>query len=46
MSSAAALEHQFAIASRYQQHSEASVCVLLLDEVGLAEFSPDMPLKA
>ena len=45
MSSAAALEHQFSIAVRYQEHAASAVTVLLLDEVGLAEFSPDMPLK-
>eukprot|EP01012_Entosiphon_sulcatum_P048333 TRINITY_DN6681_c0_g4_i1.p1 TRINITY_DN6681_c0_g4~~TRINITY_DN6681_c0_g4_i1.p1 ORF type:complete len:5149 (+),score=717.09 TRINITY_DN6681_c0_g4_i1:781-15447(+) len=45
MSTSAALLHQFEMARRYQLHSPDVVTVLLLDEVGLAEHSPDMPLK-
>ena len=33
------------MAVRYQQHASNTITVLLLDEVGLAEHSPDMPLK-
>lgn len=33
------------MAVSYQQQAHDVVTVLLLDEVGLAEHSPDMPLK-
>ena len=33
------------MAVRYQAYSTNTITVLLLDEVGLAEHSPDMPLK-
>ena len=33
------------MAVRYQEHAENTVVVLLLDEVDLAEHSPDTPLK-
>jgi hypothetical protein len=45
MSHGGAIQHQFDIACRFQQHATSIVSVLLLDEVGLAEHSPDMPLK-
>ena len=45
MSASNAIQHQFDIACRFQQHATSIVSVLLLDEVGLAEHSPDMPLK-
>ena len=34
------------MACSFQANAENTICVLLLDEVGLAEHSPDMPLKA
>ena len=45
MSDSGSIQHQFDIAVRSQQHAENTITVLLLDEVGLAEHSPDMPLK-
>ena len=45
LSTARAIAHQHAMAVRYQEHAENTVVVLLLDEVGLAEHSPDTPLK-
>ena len=45
MSDSHSIQHQFDMAVRYQQHAENTITVLLLDEVGLAEHSPDMPLK-
>ena len=47
LSSASAIQHQFDMACSYQAHGKAgkTVTVLLLDEVGLAEHSPLMPLK-
>ena len=45
MSTAQGIEHQFDMARRYQNHATDCITVLLLDEVGLAEHSPDMPLK-
>lgn len=36
---------QFNVACRYQQQTTDAISALVLDEVGLAEFSPDMPLK-
>ena len=45
MSASGAIQHQFDSACRFQQHATSIVAVLLLDEVGLAEHSPDMPLK-
>jgi hypothetical protein len=45
MSSSESIEHQFNMAVRYQRHARNVITVLLLDEVGLAEHSPDMPLK-
>jgi hypothetical protein len=37
---------QFNVACRYQEQTSNALSALVLDEVGLAEFSPDMPLKA
>ncbi|KAL3927403.1 MAG: hypothetical protein SGPRY_002839 [Prymnesium sp.] len=45
MSASDAIQRQFDIACRFQLHATSIVSVLLLDEVGLAEHSPDMPLK-
>jgi hypothetical protein len=33
------------VCARPQEQSQDVITVLLLDEVGLAEHSPDMPLK-
>jgi hypothetical protein len=46
LSTAAAITTQFQMACSFQANAENTICVLLLDEVGLAEHSPDMPLKA
>ena len=45
MSDSSSIQHQFHMAVRYQEHANNTITVLLLDEVGLAEHSPDMPLK-
>ena len=45
MSDSHSIRHQFDMAVRYQEHAENTITILLLDEVGLAEHSPDMPLK-
>ena len=45
MSNGEAISRQFEIACRFQLHATSIVSVLLFDEVGLAEHSPDMPLK-
>lgn len=45
LSTSASIKFQFECARSYQEHSQDVLTVLLLDEVGLAEFSPDMPLK-
>ncbi|KAJ9458845.1 hypothetical protein DIPPA_15027 [Diplonema papillatum] len=45
LSSAAGIRHQFEIACNYQTKAQKTIVVLLLDEIGLAEHSPDMPLK-
>ena len=45
MSDSHSIQHQFDMAVRYQEHAKNTITVLLLDEVGLAEHSPDMPLK-
>jgi hypothetical protein len=45
LSTSASILYQFESAKSYQEHSEDVTTVLLLDEVGLAENSPDMPLK-
>jgi E3 ubiquitin-protein ligase RNF213 len=45
LSTSASILYQFESAKSYQEHSEDVMTVLLLDEVGLAENSPDMPLK-
>ena len=45
MSDSQSIQHQFNMAVRYQEHANNTITVLLLDEVGLAEHSPDMPLK-
>ena len=45
MSDSYSIQHQFDIAVRYQKHASDCITILLLDEVGLAEHSPDMPLK-
>ena len=45
MSDSLSIQNQFHTAVRYQANSTNTITVLLLDEVGLAEHSPDMPLK-
>ena len=45
MSDSGSIQQQFNMAVRYQEHANNTITVLLLDEVGLAEHSPDMPLK-
>ena len=45
LTTADGIVQQFEVAKRYQESSEDVVAVLVLDEIGLAEFSPDMPLK-
>jgi hypothetical protein len=46
MSDSLSIRHQFDMAVRYQSHAGShALTVLLLDEVGLAEHSPSMPLK-
>jgi E3 ubiquitin-protein ligase RNF213 len=45
LSTSSSILYQFEAAKSYQEHSEDVLTVLLLDEVGLAENSPDMPLK-
>ena len=45
MSSSDAIQRQYEMACRYQAHAHDTLTCLLLDEVGLAEHSPDMPLK-
>ena len=45
MSDSGSIQQQFNMAVRYQEHATNTITVLLLDEVGLAEHSPDMPLK-
>eukprot|EP00439_Symbiodinium_sp_Y106_P069743 s1411_g12.t1 len=45
LSTADGIQRQFDAASRFASNALDAQVVLLLDEVGLAEFSPDMPLK-
>ena len=45
LSTARSILYQFEAAKSYQSNAEDVITVLLLDEVGLAEHSPDMPLK-
>ena len=45
LSTSSSILYQFEAAKSYQEHAEDVLTVLLLDEVGLAENSPDMPLK-
>ncbi|CAM9251391.1 unnamed protein product, partial [Phaeothamnion confervicola] len=45
MSTARGIAATFEAARRYGRGAHNTVCVVLLDEVGLAEQSPDMPLK-
>ena len=46
LSTAASIQSQYDAAVRFQEGQGGnSITVLLLDEIGLAEFSPDMPLK-
>ena len=45
MSDGDSILHQYNVAVRFQKHASNTITVLLLDEVGLAEHSPDMPLK-
>ena len=45
LSTSESIKYQFESARSNQEHSQDMLTVLLLDEVGLAEFSPDMPLK-
>jgi hypothetical protein len=46
LSTAASIQKQFDAAESFERRQGAgSIVVLLLDEIGLAEYSPDMPLK-
>jgi hypothetical protein len=45
LSTSNSIKFQFESAKAFQEHSSNVLTVLLLDEVGLAENSPDMPLK-
>jgi len=47
LSTAQEIKRQFDLACRFQAHAgvEQQISVFVLDEVGLAEFSPAMPLK-
>ena len=45
MSTSHSILFQFEAAKSYQTHAQDVLTVLLLDEVGLAENSPEMPLK-
>lgn len=47
LSTSAAIRGQFDMARRFAAHQNSAehATVLLLDEVGLAELSPDLPLK-
>lgn len=45
LSTAQEIKRQFDVACRYQSHTSEQVSVFVLDEVGLAEFSPSLPLK-
>ena len=47
LSTSDAILRQFEMAKRFQTHqaADSALTMLLLDEVGLAEHSPDMPLK-
>ena len=45
MSDSQSILHQYRMTVRFQEHAPNTITVLLLDEVGLAEHSPDMPLK-
>lgn len=45
MSSSHSIQHQYDMAVSYERHAQNTRTILLLDEVGLAEHSPDMPLK-
>ncbi len=44
-SSADAIQRQYDIACRFQIHAKDQISCLLLDEIGLAEHSPEFPLK-
>jgi hypothetical protein len=45
LSTSAGIELAFASAQRYRREAPGTVVVVLLDEVGLAEQSPHLPLK-
>lgn len=45
LSTTGGILQQFEVAKRYDENSSGAATVLVLDEVGLAEYSPDMPLK-
>jgi hypothetical protein len=45
MSTSHSIKFMFEAAKSFQEHSSDVLTVLLLDEVGLAENSPEMPLK-
>lgn len=45
MSTSQSIKYMFEAAKSFQEHSSDVSTVLLLDEVGLAENSPDLPLK-
>ena len=45
LSTATEIRRQFDVACRFQAHASEQVVVFVLDEVGLAEFSPHLPLK-
>lgn len=45
LSTAIEIKKQFDVACRFQLHANEQIAVFVLDEVGLAEFSPSLPLK-
>ena len=45
LSSSESILQQFNTAKNYQIHCHDTITILLLDEIGLAEYSPDLPLK-
>jgi hypothetical protein len=45
LSTSQGIEQAFEAAARYKRESPNSIVVMLLDEVGLAEQSPHLPLK-
>ncbi len=45
LSTSQGIEQAFEAANRYKMQAQNTICVVLLDEVGLAEQSPHLPLK-